>query len=124
MNQIDLLAADLHDAVITGDIIPQPPYQQDTTIEEKVDDTLQLLIRSCQTHSRIISLVYAFYLGYLMAYLDMSRSKFNYRSVIPTHYKSMGKYTYDVFEFCPQALLTNHHFDIQIIRRLCRREIS
>jgi hypothetical protein len=36
----------------------------------------------------------------------------------------MGKYTYDVFEFCPQALLTNRHFDVQIIRRFRRKEIS
>lgn len=123
MESFDELLFDLHQAIVNSNEVPQQPYLDTDITKEKFQSILKNLQRSIRLKSRTTSLINAYYLGKLLTNEDFPEN-FKFKKNIPDHYERIARNTFDVFEFCPNALVRNNLFTTQVIRKLKRNEIT
>jgi hypothetical protein len=106
----------------TGETLPPPPFLNHMEPREKFRFTLLGLKRSIRLKIRIMSLVNAYYLGYLIENL-LPSERFNYKREISKHYEVIARYTYDLFEYAPKQILATKSLTVHDIRPLSRSKI-
>ena len=98
-----------------------PPYTESDAMENKLNKTHRVLIRSIRTKNRKIALTNAYFLGLLLSESTDITRKFKKEN--SKHYQRIAESVFDIFEFNPSHILTTVSLNVQMIGKLKRNQV-
>ena len=118
------LLLDLQNNSFDQPIFPAPPYKEEDDFERKFKNTLKNLQKSIRRKERLLSLINAYYLGFLLDQLPTATKRLKYKHQMSVHYATMVERTFDIFEICPEQIMKTQIITVQIIRKLKQEKIK
>lgn len=100
-----------------------PVYNEQDTVEIKVQMTYQALRRAIKTKNRVESLVNAYYLGFLFNTTDNSTTEFRLKKKITPHYILIAENAFILFKDNPTQILRTKKLTIAYLRRTHKSKI-
>ena len=108
MSHYQVVLDDLHVSTPQETEICPVPYRENTTFEEKFEQTRLAILRAKSMNDRTLQLAYAFYLGQLLEIHATGTQRTQYSLRLTAHYRNVTRRMYYLFEFLgiPQIMRT------------------
>jgi hypothetical protein len=114
---------DLLRPIIEDEIEYNPPYDHESTLEEKFTLTLRALSRAKRFQNRPLQLLNAYFLGQLLETKVAPTEQDHYARKLSVHYRLTAIKTFIIFEaFGPKKVMSAANTSLTTVRRLTMEE--